>query len=146
MDPKRFLGLLDMIDGGGAGRAGPEFEGGPLSGLLNALGIKPHGAGRAMDASPRPVARPPGLGAPPPRPAPPPPGVPPEATSTALPPTMQELMAAFAGAPRGPQMNPSAPQPAPTSMMPLMDVQRMMEAERQRRFREMLAQPLPPLR
>jgi hypothetical protein len=40
---KRFTGLLDMIDGGGAGRAGNEFEGGLLSEVLNALGIRPRG-------------------------------------------------------------------------------------------------------
>lgn len=39
----QYLGLLDMINGGGAGRAGDTFEGGPLSGLLNLLGIKPRG-------------------------------------------------------------------------------------------------------
>jgi hypothetical protein len=43
MQGKGFLGLMDMIDGGGMGRAGAEFEGGPLSGLLNALGIRPQG-------------------------------------------------------------------------------------------------------
>lgn len=43
MQDKRFLGLMDMIDGGGMGRAGSEFEGGPFSGLLNALGIRPRG-------------------------------------------------------------------------------------------------------
>ena len=40
---ERFTGLLDMIDGGGAGRAGNEFEGGLLSEVLNALGIRPRG-------------------------------------------------------------------------------------------------------
>lgn len=39
----QYMGLLDMINGGGAGRAGDTFEGGPLSGLLNLLGIKPRG-------------------------------------------------------------------------------------------------------
>jgi hypothetical protein len=70
MDGKRFLNLMDMFDGGGMGRAGSEFEGGPLSGLLNALGIRPMGAGRAMDQSPQPMPRPPGLGASGPAPAP----------------------------------------------------------------------------
>lgn len=43
MNDGRYLGLLDMLDGGGAGRAGQTFQGGPLSGLLNALGIRPMG-------------------------------------------------------------------------------------------------------
>ena len=50
MQDKRFLGLMDMIDGGGMGRAGSEFEGGPLSGLLNALGIRPQGYAARMEA------------------------------------------------------------------------------------------------
>jgi hypothetical protein len=66
--------------------------------------------------------------------------MPPEVTTTPLPLDMQEVLAGLAGAPTIPRAAP------PTSMMPLMDVQRMMEAERQRRFREMLARPLPPLR
>ena len=49
MQDKRFLGLMDMIDGGGMGRAGSEFEGGPLSGLLNALGIRPQGYADRME-------------------------------------------------------------------------------------------------
>jgi hypothetical protein len=49
MDQKRFLGLMDMIDGGGMGRSGSEFEGGPLSGLLNALGIRPQGYAARME-------------------------------------------------------------------------------------------------
>ena len=39
----RYQGLLDMINGGGAGQAGQSFEGGGLSGLLNMLGIRPMG-------------------------------------------------------------------------------------------------------
>lgn len=50
MQDKRFLGLMDMIDGGGMGRAGSEFEGGPFSGLLNALGIRPQGYAARMEA------------------------------------------------------------------------------------------------
>ena len=49
MQDKRFLGLMDMIDGGGMGRSGSEFEGGPLSGLLNALGIRPQGYAARME-------------------------------------------------------------------------------------------------
>ena len=45
----RFTGLLDMINGGGAGQAGQSFEDGPLSGLLNMLGIRPSGF-RAREA------------------------------------------------------------------------------------------------
>jgi len=34
---------MDMIDGGGRGTAGDTFQGGPFSGLLNALGVRPRG-------------------------------------------------------------------------------------------------------
>lgn len=40
---ERFIGLLDLIDGGGAGRSGNQFEGGLLSDILNALGVRPRG-------------------------------------------------------------------------------------------------------
>lgn len=43
MQQQQFKGLLDMIDGGGAGRAGELFEGGPFSQFLNMLGVKPRG-------------------------------------------------------------------------------------------------------
>jgi len=40
----RYTGLLDMIDGGGAGQSGDTFKGGGLlSALLNSLGVKPRG-------------------------------------------------------------------------------------------------------
>lgn len=38
-----FLNLADMFDGGGAGAVGDTFQGGPFSGLLNNLGIRPMG-------------------------------------------------------------------------------------------------------
>ena len=38
-----YISLLDMFDGGGAGASGSEFKGGPISGLLNRIGVKPHG-------------------------------------------------------------------------------------------------------
>jgi hypothetical protein len=41
----KYTGLKDMIDGGGAGRSGAKFEGGPFSGALNSLGVKPLGGG-----------------------------------------------------------------------------------------------------
>lgn len=53
----KFTGLLDMIDGGGAGRAGQQFEGARISEILNAIGIKPYGAEDRMRAV-RPQARP----------------------------------------------------------------------------------------
>jgi hypothetical protein len=63
MDQQKFLGLLDMLDGGGAGRSGETFEGGPLSGFLNALGIRPQGYQERMEQErmmpallPRPMA------------------------------------------------------------------------------------------
>ena len=54
MQDKRFLGLMDMIDGGGMGRSGSEFEGGPFSGFLNALGIRPQGYEARMEAEAMP--------------------------------------------------------------------------------------------
>ena len=36
-----YTGLRDMFDGGGAGTSGPTFQGGPLSGALNTVGLKP---------------------------------------------------------------------------------------------------------
>jgi len=68
MDGQRYTGLLDMINGGGPGQAGATFEGGLLSGLLNALGIRPHGY-RDRLSEMRPMPRPAGLGVAP-RPAP----------------------------------------------------------------------------
>lgn len=38
-----FSSFGDMFDGGGAGAMGDTFQGGPFSGLLNDIGIKPHG-------------------------------------------------------------------------------------------------------
>jgi hypothetical protein len=52
-----FKNLRDMFDGGGAGMAGQTFEGGPLSGVLNTLGVKPIGYEDRM-AQARPQARP----------------------------------------------------------------------------------------
>lgn len=46
-DPDMRTGLggfaRDMVDGGGFGRSGPTFRGGPLSGLLNAARVRPLG-------------------------------------------------------------------------------------------------------
>ena len=39
----RVSALMDMINGGGAGMAGDTFQGGILSGLLNAIGVRPAG-------------------------------------------------------------------------------------------------------
>jgi hypothetical protein len=47
----------DMIDGGGLGAIGNEFKGGPISGLLNNLGVRPYGyAARALAENPAGVA------------------------------------------------------------------------------------------
>lgn len=88
-----FISLKDMIDGGGAGRAGQTFEGGGLSPILNSLGIRPMGF-MERQAAARPMARP--MGSPtmsssgpaaqPPMPAMPPMG---QITQTALPPPGQ---------------------------------------------------------
>lgn len=39
--PSGYKDLRDMLDGGGPGRSGSTFSGGPLSGFGNAMGIKP---------------------------------------------------------------------------------------------------------
>jgi hypothetical protein len=50
-----FDNFADAFDGGGAGQSGDSFSGGPLSELLNALGIRPHGFGaRQMGERPMP--------------------------------------------------------------------------------------------
>ena len=38
-----YISARDMIDGGGPGRAGDQFEGGLFSGMLNGLGVRPNG-------------------------------------------------------------------------------------------------------
>jgi hypothetical protein len=43
LQSRRYTGIRDMFDGGGAGKAGPTFQGGTYSGLLNALGVRPRG-------------------------------------------------------------------------------------------------------
>ena len=45
-----FTGIRDMFDGGGAGQSGTTFSGGPLSGILNTVGVAP--------AKPAPVSAP----------------------------------------------------------------------------------------
>lgn len=92
MDEGQYQGLLDMLNGGGPGRAGQTFEGGPLSAFLNMLGIKPAGYNERAPET-LPVARPAGYGYHPAPPAPPAPAnptfmAPPVATST-LPPLGQ---------------------------------------------------------
>jgi hypothetical protein len=55
-DREKFLGFLDMIDGGGAGQRGDEFKGGGIFSMLaNLMPINPYGSedptrGRARDA------------------------------------------------------------------------------------------------
>lgn len=86
----QYLGLLDMINGGGAGRAGDTFEGGPLSGLLNLLGIKPRGfydrqeEQQRQQMAPIPMIPPPAPATPPPNPY-----APGAITTTTLPPVGQ---------------------------------------------------------
>lgn len=67
---KRFTGLLDMLDGGGAGQSGDKFEGGGLLSMLGNLFMKPleaqqrveeiaaRTAARDRSSSPKPVLRP----------------------------------------------------------------------------------------
>src|SRR5210317_590562 len=66
---KRFTGLMDMLDGGGAGASGDKFEGGGLLSMLGNLFAKPLEAqqrvediaartsSRDRDSSPKPVLR-----------------------------------------------------------------------------------------
>lgn len=66
----RFTGLMDMLDGGGAGQSGDKFEGGGLLSMLGNLFLKPMQAqqrveeiaartsARDRDSSPRPMLRP----------------------------------------------------------------------------------------
>lgn len=54
-----FSSFRDMFDGGGAGRSGGSFEGGPLSGILNRTGVTPRGSSAGPVVSPtRPAPRP----------------------------------------------------------------------------------------
>jgi hypothetical protein len=69
---QRYTGLLDLINGGGAGQAGQTFQGGALSELLNSLGIRPMGyQNRMAEAQQQPTMMPMAprvstMGAPPP--------------------------------------------------------------------------------
>lgn len=58
-----FISLKDMFDGGGAGASGDTFKGGPLSGFLNDLGVRPMGYADRMAQMQRarPMPRPMGL-------------------------------------------------------------------------------------
>lgn len=123
----QFTGLLDMLDGGGAGRAGDKFEGGPLSGLLNMIGIKPMGyfdRQATMSSSGGGIPRPAPMGGTPGA------AVPPVSTQPMIGNlTPQDIMAAIErGTPPAPYRQPPMPQPA---RMPTL--QEMMELERFRR-------------
>lgn len=89
-----FINAQDMFDGGGAGMAGAEFEGGAISPLLNQLGIKPAGYRDRMQPQ-RPQMRPP-MGQPMGVPAPAP------VQTTPLAPQMPQVNAAPPGAVPGP--------------------------------------------
>jgi len=57
---KKVSAFRDAFDGGGRGRSGDEFVGGALSGVLNTIGVRPHGFNDRQNApqqSPRPVYR-----------------------------------------------------------------------------------------
>jgi hypothetical protein len=47
----RVSAARDMVDGGGPGRYGKTFEGGPFSGLLNAVGARPAGYRARQEAA-----------------------------------------------------------------------------------------------
>ena len=57
---RKVSALQDMIDGGGRGRYGSTFEGGPISGLLNKAGVRPRGYQDRLERSmaQRPSPRP----------------------------------------------------------------------------------------
>ena len=89
----RVSAARDMVDGGGPGRYGDRFQGGPFSGLLNAVGARPAGyrarqeaAGPDMDMA-EAMAAPAMTGATPATTAvmPPAPTIPPVTTSNAFP-------------------------------------------------------------
>lgn len=89
----RVSAARDMVDGGGPGRYGDRFQGGPLSGLLNAVGARPAGyrarqeaAGPDMDMA-EAMAAPAMTGTTPATTAvmPPAPTIPPVTTSNAFP-------------------------------------------------------------
>jgi hypothetical protein len=50
-----FTSLRDMIDGGGAGASGSTFRGGPLSNILNRVGVQPASQPATRPAVARPV-------------------------------------------------------------------------------------------
>lgn len=111
-----FLNFRDMFDGGGAGKSGQTFQGGPFSGLLNALGVRPMGFNdRQAEAQSRPT----GLL-----------GNPPAAPVTAQPMignlTTDQILAAINSTqpPRISALPPAAPTAMPT-------LQELMEMERQ---------------
>ena len=122
-----YRGLLDMLDGGGAGRAGERFEGGPLSGLLNMLGIRPMGYRDRLQQQATMGTSSGGGYAPSPAPAP----IPAPITTTPLigSLTPQDILAAIErGTPPPPYRQPPMPQPA---RMPTL--QEMLEMDRFRR-------------
>ena len=108
MDQKQYLNFRDMIDGGGAGAAGREFQGGGLLSMLGNLFARPLGS----DAMQRPPERPampnmtPATLLQPPAPT----GQTPPA------PTGQSPLEMFGG--QAPNSSP-IPRPAPTGQSPL---------------------------
>ena len=61
-DGDRYISIRDRFDGGGKGKPGSTFEGGPFSGVANSLGISPVGSGGGSDndrSDPAPAAPPP---------------------------------------------------------------------------------------
>jgi hypothetical protein len=58
-----YISIGDMFDGGGAGQSGSTFVGGPLSGTLNTIGVRPVGSSATPPPAPapRPVYPPPAV-------------------------------------------------------------------------------------
>ena len=71
-DGRKVSFLEDAFNGGGAGRYGDTFQGSPVSGILNALGVRPMGYAarqeRMGDVRPRPRPSSPSLQSSPPAP------------------------------------------------------------------------------
>lgn len=68
VSPGGYTSWNDMINGGGAGRSGSTFQGGPLSGVLNWLGVKPRAGETPAAAAPSAAPSTASASAPPARP------------------------------------------------------------------------------
>ena len=97
-DGQKVSALRDMFDGGGGGRYGDTFQGGPYSGVLNVLGVRPMGYRDRQERN--------GQTSPQPRPS--------QASASPAAPAGQVMSrsdwASMPSAPNYPNMGPAAPQ------------------------------------